>query len=208
MISLLCPSRGRAQKSFETISSWVSRAGSVELEVLIGVEEEEADKYLTTYGDLKGYKFIIGNFGTAVKTINALAKQAKGDIMIVVSDDTASPQAWGNRILKYTEGKKDFVMKVRDGIQPKMITMPILDRAYYQRDGFIYHPRFSHGWSDRFFTDLAHKRKRVITKNILFKHNHYSISKDKKRDAEYERTDATFNEGRQIYKELKIEYGL
>ena len=207
MISLIHPSRGRPQKSLETISSWISRAG-VALEVLIGIEEEEADIYLSTHGDLSGKKFVIGNYGTAVKAINSLANMANGNILIIVSDDTQCPINWGNRILKYTEGKRDFVMKVRDGIQPKMITQPILDRAYFQRDGWIYHPRFKHCFADQFLTDLAHKRKRVITKNILFKHNHYSVSKSKKRDAQYERTDATFNEGREIYKELKKEYGL
>jgi hypothetical protein len=209
MISLICPSRGRPQKSFETISSWISCAGNVELEVLIAVEHEEFLAYIEPYSKLPlQIAFFPGEYGSAVKAINEMAKHAKGNIMIVVSDDTACCSAWGNRILKYTEGKRDFVMKVRDGIQPQIITMPILDRAYYQRDGWIYHPRFSHAWSDRMFTDLAHKRKRVITKNIMFRHNHYSISKGKKRDAQYERTDATFNEGRQIYKELKKEYGL
>lgn len=207
MISLIYPSRGRAKQSFETISSWITRAG-VELEVLIGIEEEEADIYLSAHGDLSVKQFVIGNYGTAVKAINSLANMANGNILIVVSDDTQCPINWGNRILKYTEGKRDFVMKVRDGIQPKMITQPILDRAYFQRDGWIYHPRFKHCFADQFLTDLAHKRKRVITKNILFKHNHYSVSKSKKRDAQYERTDATFNEGREIYKELKKEYGL
>lgn len=214
MISLLHPSRGRTYKSFETISKWIQRASTNDLEVLIGVEENEFSTYAHTYGilntqDIKDkIKFWPGEFGNAVKAINHIASKAIGNILIVVSDDTEAPLNWAARIVKYTEGKRDFVMKVRDGIQPKIITMPLLDRVYYQRDGFIYHPKFSHAFADRLFTDLAHKRKRVITKNILFKHNHYSVSKSKKRDAQYERTDATFNEGREIYKDLKKEYGL
>lgn len=213
MISLLHPSRGRAKQSSINIGNWMLRAGNIEIEILIGIEENEKESYLNEYFPCGDYthnkiRFVPDDYGTAVNAINSLARQAKGDIMIVVSDDTLCPINWGNRILKYTEGKRDFVMKVRDGIQPKMITQPILDRAYFQRDGWIYHPRFKHCFADQFLTDLAHKRKRVITKNILFKHNHYSVSKSKKRDAQYERTDATFNEGREIYKELKKEYGL
>lgn len=213
MISLLCPSRSRPQKSFETIESWVKRAVDVPLEVLIGVENDEFEVYkkhwnLKSYWNDKVVDIYTDDYKNAVAAINDLAKKATKNILIVVSDDTEAPNNWARRIIKYTEGRRDFVMKVRDGIQPSIITMPILDRAYFQRDGFIYHPKFEHAWSDRFFTDLAHKRKRVITKNILFKHNHYSVMKDKKRDAQYAVTDATFEPGRKIYHELKKEYGL
>lgn len=213
LISILHPSRGRAKQSRKTIDLWMNRAVLKDFEILIGIENEETKDYYNEYfpcGDLNHpqIKFIPNDYRTAVNAINSLATFSSGNILIVVSDDTSAPIGWAARILKYTEGKRDFVMKVRDGIQPKMITQPILDRAYFQRDGWIYHPRFKHCFADQFFTDLAHKRKRVITKNILFKHNHYSVSKSKKRDAQYERTDATFNEGREIYKELKKEYGL
>lgn len=209
LISILHPSRSRPKQSYETISKWILKAGIKDFEILVAVEYDEWDTYVNHYSSTQfPIKMCPGDYGTAVNAINSLSRITQGNIMIVVSDDTDAPLNWAARILKYTEGKRDFVMKVRDGIQPKMITQPILDRVYFQRDGWIYHPRFKHCFADQFFTDLAHKRKRVITKNILFKHNHYSVSKSKKRDAQYERTDATFNEGREIYKELKKEYGL
>jgi hypothetical protein len=208
MISILHPSRGRPQKSFDTISKWIRKAG-VELEVILSLDvtDPELTKYYQLYKETNAFILTLDN-KNAVEAINNAAKIAKGNIFIVVSDDSDCCSAWGIKILKATEGKSDFVLKVRDGIQPTLITMPILDRQYFQRDGFIYHPKFDHAFADRLFSELAYKRKRVITKNDLFKHLHYSILKDKTRDAQYERTDATFESGRAIYKELKKEYGL
>lgn len=208
MISIIHPSRSRPKQSFETISKWIQKAGMSDFEILVGVEDDENLIYQNYYMDVRfktvqpDIKIIHGNYGCAVTTINHLATQAQGNILIVVSDDTDCPPSWANKILRYTQGKSDFVLRVKDGIQPKMITMPILDRVYYQRDGYIYHPAFRHAWADRYFTEVAYKRKRVIEKNIMFRHLHYSVSKTKFRDGQYARTDATFNEGKRIYNEL------
>jgi hypothetical protein len=200
--SIIHPSRSRPQKSFETIQKWILKAGMDDFEIIVSLDEDDTElpRYWSVYQNLH-VTFQIGKNKGAVEAINRAARVAQGTIFIVVSDDTDCCVRWGSRLLKYTAGKTDFVLKTRDGIQPTMITMPILDRVYYQRDGYIYHPDFTHCWSDRYFTEVAHKRKRVITKNITFRHLHYSILK-KKPDAQYQRTDATFNEGKLIYKRL------
>lgn len=206
MFSLIHPSRSRPQKSFETIQKWILKAGMKGFEIIVSLDSDDPElpQYKHYYLDICidfPFRVVIHPNKNAVQAINGAALLAKGNILIVVSDDSDCPARWATRILKYTEGKTDFVLKVRDGIQPKMITMPILDRAYYQRDGYIYHPEFSHCWADRFFTEVAHKRKRVIEKNITFRHMHYSVLK-KKPDAQYQKTDATFDEGKLIYKRL------
>jgi glycosyltransferase involved in cell wall biosynthesis len=204
-ISIIHPSRGRAQQSFNTISKWIAKAGMTDFEIILSIDRDDPQigKYYELYQNLNHPFLWDDNTNkNAVEAINRGAREANGNIFIVVSDDTDCPGAWATKILRYTQGKSDFVLKVRDGIQPRMITMPIVDRVYYQRDGYIYHPRFSHCWADRFFTEVAYKRKRVIEKPIMFRHLHYSVSKSKKRDSQYERTDATFNEGKIIYNEL------
>lgn len=204
MISILHPSRGRPKQSFETIKKWILKADYKDIEIIVSLDK--SDPNVTAYCELYNlldtrFRFLIEDNKSAVEAINRAARIAQGNIMIVVSDDSDCPARWATRLLKCVEGKTDFVLKVRDGIQPKMITQPILDRAYYQRDGYIYHPAFSHAWCDRYFTEVAHKRKRVITKNLMFRHLHYSALK-KKPDAQYQRTDATFDEGKKIYKQL------
>lgn len=206
MISILHPSRGRPKQSFETISKWILKAGMSDFEIILSLDEDDStlpdyfNFYDCHFKTFAHSKLILPNKST-VEAVNAAARIAQGNILIVVSDDTDCPPSWATKILRYTEGKSDFVLKVKDGIQPKMITMPIVDRVYFQRDGHIYNPAFKHAWADRFFTELAYKRKRVIEKNIMFRHLHYSVLK-KKPDEQYRRTDATFNEGKRIYNEL------
>lgn len=214
--SILHPSRSRPQKSFETIKKWILKAGlpKNELEIIVSVDTDDPQLsiYRHYYWDICidfPFTFLVHDNRGAVEAINRAARIAQGRILIVVSDDTDPAVRWGERLLKLTEGKTDFVLKVRDGIQPKMITMPILDRTYFQRDGFIFNPVYDHCWADREFTEVAHKRKRVITKNIMFRHLHYSVLKNKKRDEQYARTDATFNKGKKIFLERqKINFGL
>lgn len=214
MISILHPSRGRPQKSFETISKWILKAGIKDFEIIVSLDND--DPCLTEYERLyvvvglnHPNTLMVNHNKSAIEAINRAARIAQGNIFVVVSDDTDCPAQWAVRILRYTEGKTDWVLKVRDGIQPTMITQPILDRVYFQRDGYIYNPAYNHAWADREFTDVAHKRGRVITKNITFKHLHYSVLKNKKRDEQYARTDATFDSGKRIYQERKkINFGL
>lgn len=202
MISIIHPSRGRPHQSFQTIKKWILKADYKNLQIILSLDEDDPalPTYEKLYGDFPCVMLIRRN-KSAVEAINIAAKVADGYIMVVVSDDSDCPARWATRILKCVEGKRDFVLKVRDGIQPTMITMPILDRVYYERDGYIYHPAFYHAWCDRYFTEVAHKRGRVITKNIMFRHLHYSVLK-KKPDDQYKRTDATFDEGKRIYKQL------
>lgn len=205
MISIIHPSRSRPQKSFDTIKRWILRAGTADLDIILSIDRDDKTlpEYYNVYEKLNfPFLWLDEPNKNTVEAINGAAREARGNIMIVVSDDTDCPPNWATKIIKYTQHKSDWVLKVQDGIQPRIITQPILDRVYYQRDGFIYDPRFSHAWSDRWFTELAHKRKRVITKNIMFRHLHYSVLKNKKRDEQYARTDATFDEGKKIYQEL------
>ena len=50
--------------------------------------------------------------------------------------------------------------------------------------------------------DLAYKRGRVISKNITFKHNQYSII-GKQPDEIYQKNNATYESGKKTYLELK-----
>lgn len=212
MISIIHPSRSRPKKSFDTIKRWIQRAGTDDLEVIVSLDLDDPmlNEYARLYEQLPfAHTKVIMDNNNAVKAINRAARIAQGNTLIVVSDDTDCCANWATKIIKYTEHKTDWVLKVQDGIQPKMITQPILDRVYFQRDGFIYNPAYDHAWADREFTEVAHRRKRVITKNMMFRHLHYSVLKNKKRDEQYARTDATFDSGKKIFLERqKMNFGL
>lgn len=211
MISIIHPSRGRPHQSFATISKWIARAG-VSLDVIVSLDQSdlELNKYIELYNTpFSTITGIVNENRNAIEAINIAAKLAKGNILIVVSDDTDCPSQWGVRLLAAIGDKKDFVLKTDDGIQKTMITMPIMDRTYYNRDRYIYNPMYDHLFADKEFSDVAYARKRVIKKmGLKFPHKHYSRT-GQAPDEIHLKNELTYESGKKLYLERKkIHFGL
>lgn len=204
VISLLHPSRQRPEKSLTTCTKWMDRAtGNVELIISL-----DADDWMN-YKCHSDAHVVVDQNRSAVDAINHAAKFCSGDIMIVVSDDTDCPYNWDQHIRDATKGLDDFVLRVNDGIQRWIVTMPVIDRAYYNRFGYVYHPGFTHMFVDTHFTHVADLLGRIITrKDLHFPHLHYSTRKAQK-DAVNERADATWKQGEALYlDEFRRGFGL
>lgn len=203
MISILHPSRSRPERSFNTIDKWMNRSTSG-LQVIVSVDSDDPklDEYTKYFGpenDLRlPYDFIVNDNRSAVDAINNAAKIATGDILIVVSDDTDCPVAWNLQLSKALSGKQDFIVKCPDGIQSWIITMPIMDRKYYERFGYIYHPDYKHMFVDLELTCVADLLQKKIDLPIPFPHLHYSIGASQK-DLLSERADATWAQGEETF---------
>lgn len=207
MFSIIHPSRGRPLQSFNNIQRWIQRAASNDFEIIVSLDEDDPHlfQYQAGYAcskDLNPNRLIVNKNKSSVEAINRAAAISKGDILIVVADDQECPINWLPKLQRFCVGQSDFVLKVKDGFQQRIITMPIMDRAYYNRDKHIYNPKFDHLFCDTWFTDLAYKRGRVISKNITFKHNQYSII-GKPPDEIYQKNNATYESGKKTYLELK-----
>lgn len=190
MISILHPSRGRAKQSFNTISKWLHLASTeIELIVSIDLDDPQLEDYIRIYVNPT-----ISPTSSAVGAINRAAEIAKGDILFVVSDDTDCFPDWDTALLKEVEGKTDWILKTQDGIQAWIITNPILDRAYYNRTGYIYDPDFKHMFCDTWLTVQADISGRKITSNLMFRHLNDTI-----KDAVRERSDATWQQGERTF---------
>lgn len=202
MISLLHPTRLRPEKSLATIERWVRQAGC-EVEVLVSLDTD--DPLLSLYQKLfstTDHKLIISNNRSAVDAVNNAAKQAKGDLFIVVSDDFDCQGNWGQRLMRVVDGKSDFVVKIDDGVQRWIITLPILDRVYYERYGYVYHPDFLHMFVDTYFTHQAEAQAKIVrAEHLKFPHQHYSITRSKK-DAVSDKADKTWHQGKSLYLRL------
>lgn len=212
MISIIHPSRSRPHQSYATIKKWIERAGIVDLEIILSLDndDQEFTKYQELYSELPfAWTLRLGDNKSAIEAINLAARIAQGDIMIVVSDDTDCPNMWGKKILAATEGKTDFVLKTDDGIQKRLITMPIFDRVYYNRDGYVFNPAYDHLFADTEFSEVAYKRKCVIRKlGLKFPHNHYSRNV-KQPDEVHKKNELTYPQGKKLFLERqKINFGL
>lgn len=202
MISLLHPSRQRPGKSLETVKKWVSRASAgVPIEIIVSLDTDDhyRHQYLKQYDVFKKAKVIFNDNRSAVDAINNAAKVASGDILIVLSDDTDCPNRWDQVILSAVDGRKDYILKVYDGAQQWIVTMPIIDRMYYNRFGYVYYPEFKHMFVDTHFTHVGDALKRIIWRNdITFEHLHYSVGKATKDDLNL-RCDNTWDQGKHLY---------
>jgi hypothetical protein len=202
--TLIHPSRGRALKSKQTYDAWSSAAKYPDgAKWLCSLDwDDDIGAYMDAYTEhgIPRMSPIISKNKSAVDAINNAAShwRADGDIFIVVSDDTEPCVHWDEKILNEVEGKTDWILKTQDGIQKWIITMPIMDRAYYNRFGYIYYPEYRHLFCDTELTCVADITGRKITSNLLFPHNHYSIGKSVKDEVSI-RADNTQSQGEKLF---------
>jgi len=209
-ISIIHPSRNRPEQAEETIKLWLGNAkDSSQIEYILSIDHNDKDlKRYKAISDRNGTKTHIAMNKSAIEAINRAAKKSQGNLIIVVSDDFKSEEAWDEKLLKELEGKEDFIVKTQDGIQEWIITLPILDRKYYERFGYVYFPGYSHLWSDTEMTSVADLTGRKITSQLFFEHEHYSTGKSKK-DAINAKNDSTWHQGKKLYNNRKkINFGL
>lgn len=209
-ISIIHPSRSRPLMAWETVRKWMNNAHDIDnIEYLLSIDE--SDPKLNNYS-FQVYtheiQILIGMNNSAIEAINNAVTESKGNIFIVVSDDFDCPMHWDKLLLNALEGKEDFVVKTEDGGQPWIITLPILDRIYYNRFGYVYHPGYVHLFADTEMSHVASMLGKTIDLPIAFKHLHYTTGAMKK-DAINERNDKTWNQGEALYLErLKRNFDL
>lgn len=194
-ISIIHPSRGRPEQALQTAYTWYKKADIMPEYILV---LDRDDPTCIEYKDLATIK-ILDKHRSAVEAINHGASLATGELFIVVSDDFNCPAHWDTLLVEALEGKTDFCVKTKDGFQSTLITLPIMDRTYYNRFGYIYNPVYKHWYADQEMTAVAHMLGKVVNVDMLFTHNHYLAGKGTK-DAINERNNLSAASG-------KLEYG-
>lgn len=211
-ISIIHPSRKRPDLAFKTAAEWLSKA-KTKIEYLFSVDKDDETRF--TYHDkfllfMKQYEqhttgFHCGENVSSVEAINKVAELTTGDLLIVVSDDFECFDGWDEWLISKLEGQKDFVVKTTDTLQEWLITLPIMDRTYYERFGYIYYPGYKHLFSDTEMTEVGHILGRVIDlrdKDHVFLHRH-PCGGFVERDETYLRNDETWNQGETLFNERK-----
>lgn len=211
MISIIHPSRNRAEMAFNTIDKWLcSASGTIPLEYIISIDNNEPDVYryeanfcslVLKHSANNSIRLVKNNNDSAIQAINYGATLTTQNLIIVVSDDFDCFPNWDIFLINALKDKKDFVVKTSDGIQDYIITLPIMDREYYNRFNYIYNPEYQHMFCDTEMTDVAHLLGKVIDlkcPNHVFIHRHYSVNLMAK-DSINERNDATWIQGENLY---------
>lgn len=203
-ISIIHPTRNRPQQAFNTMQRWVGNADN-DIEYVLSIDSDDTSDY-----SMFNCYVLIGDNKSAIEAINkAASNHITGDVLVVVSDDFNNPPPhWDSKLLRDIDGKKDFIVKTQDGLQPILITLPIMDKTYWQRFGYVYHPDYIHLFSDQEMTAVGHMLGKVITSSLVIPHNHYSTGKTPK-DGINIKNDRTWHQGETLFNErLKTNFGI
>ena len=177
--SLVHPSRQRLRRADEAISEWRRHAGGTHVvEHILSVDADDPD--LAGYRDLAakhGSVLVVGDNRTMVEAVNRGAAAASGDVLVSMSDDFGCPPHWDDAIAGAIAGRAEAAVWVHDGIDGRIMTLPILSRGLYRRLGYIYHPAYISMYADDDLTAVAHRFHAVVDvrDRLLFPHRHASI---------------------------------
>lgn len=212
-ISVIHPSRNRPQQAVLTAIKWMGMADNpdnIEYIMMCDFSDSEIAEYSKQFNGRykKSPSIYCEDNHSAIEAINNAARLATGDLLVVISDDFDTFFGWDTLLLKELKGKSDFLLKTQDGIQKTLVTLPIMDRSYYNRFGYIYHPDYQHMGCDVELTAVAMMTGRLIPSQLQFPHNHYSTGKTVK-DTINEKNDLTYAHGDMILTEhLKNNFGI
>lgn len=159
------------------------------------------------YMQIEDVMFNIGTSRNKVHAINRGLPSDGWDILVNVSDDIVfTDPAFADIIRAYCE-PDDFLLfpepfadgQVIKGKNERIAIMSVIGNAYYNRDGYVYHPDYKSLFCDNEATTVARERgclKEVEAK--IFYHAHPSAGY-KTNDAQYKRTEAFWNEDKATY---------
>lgn len=204
VISLLHPSRGRPEKSYRNAMDWINKSGcSVELIVSV----DSSDKFCGSYAELYGAKCWSFDNDSVVQATNRAAIKSTGDILVYLSDDFKCPDNWGTQILKEFEGATGpRLIKVDDCLQKfdvPVLTIPIMNRALYERLGYFWHPGYKSMFVDEDLYWTAKKLNALkLCPQLKFPHEHPSNGKAEN-DETYKRSAANWNQGKALFQERR-----
>lgn len=207
-MSLLHPSRGRPEKSFINASEWVSKAWRVDIELIVSIDtsDPKALEYHNVYADYpKDFPILFSEKDnkSVVEATNNAASMSKGDILIYLSDDFKCPENWFELVLKEFEGEtKPLLIKVDDclqGFHVPVLTIPIMNRALYERLGYFWNPEYKSMFCDE---DLYWTAKKLgalkMCPHLKFPHEHPANGKAPDDDT-YRASAKNWNQGQQVF---------
>lgn len=179
-ISLIHPSWKRPELARKCYDTWMGKADNPQdIEYVLCLSKKDPtntyqrDSYSDTFHNTQIVLTEIADNGL-VRQMNHAATVCTGNLIIAISDDFVCPDGWDTLLLNELAGKTDYVVKTQDGLQPFIHTLPIMDRVFYNRLGYIYQPEYNHMYADEELAEVGKLLNRTITLPYLFKHEHYS----------------------------------
>lgn len=212
--------RSRHARALETIKSIQENCTSSNYSILCSVDKDDPSAVIL-FQEAKGVLFACGESKNKIYAINRDMDIAPYfDILVNVSDDQVFIKKGFDEIIReqfegyykgfdYHEDNLDQFLHFPDQNQgANCCTMSIMGRDYYNRDNFIYDPRFESLWSDIVAQEMAQIRGcyKYVNERI-FDHLHPSFGQCAY-DEQYRKTEdfAVRQRDYNTYLECKKEY--
>lgn len=216
--------RSRPQKFFACLENIIQMIDDkINYEIIASYDEDDSSMEIQNIekdlvkilGVPVKLNMICGKSSNKINAINRdIFRYGKNfDILINTSDDMMFTQKGFDNIIRGDMIKYfpdlDGVLHYPDQNQgSSCMTMSIMGRKYYERDNFIYDPRFESLWCDVVAQEMAQMRGRYqFINNQLFHHNHPSFG-ECLYDEQYRKTESWEVRQRdyETYLHLKKEY--
>jgi hypothetical protein len=212
MISLIHPSRGRPGKSRSTYLNWSSKA-TYSFEYILSVDRDdpELQNYKIAFDENNLVEFggvgLVRDNKSVVEATNVAAKRSTEGILIYLSDDFDCPDRWDELILKEFEGVTEpMLLKVDDclqGFDVRVLTIPIMNRALYEKLGYFWHPDYKSMFVDEdLWWTCRNNGWLKKAPHLKFPHNHHSLGKCQN-DETYRRSEANWDQGKATFARRK-----
>lgn len=210
MISLLHPSRGRPEKSFKNAKEWIDKAGC-DVELIVSIDKSDNwkpyfDLYTPHPHDAKPpyWRLHMNDNNSVVEATNRAAQVSRGEILVYLSDDFKCFDNWGVAVEKAFEGEsRPLLIKVDDCLQKftvPVLTIPIMNRALYERLGYFWHPEYKSMFVDEDLYWTTFKMGAMKMCPLLkFPHEHPANGKAPD-DEIYRRSAANWEQGKAVFK--------
>lgn len=202
-ISLIHPSRGRAEKAHTACRYWFDRIGNgCSVEYILSTDEDDQSNYDSLNG-AQNMSRIINQNKSVVEATNKAAKKSTGDILIYLSDDFKCPDNWGNLIInEFKKYSGPTLIKVDDCLQhfnTKVLTIPMMNRDLYEKLGYFWHPGYKSMFCDEHLYWRSEKLGALkFAPHLKFPHEHVSNGKAPD-DETYRRSAANWNQGKELF---------
>lgn len=206
MILFKLTSRSRPDKLIRTIENIHSMVESDDY--LIWCTLDEDDESLSSIKEkLTGYDKVVVHYGKSNNKVYAINRDMdlvpEWDILFNVSDDQVFLiKGFDNIVRKHVASVEGdcFLHYPDENAKHYLATMSVMDKKYYDRDGYIYHPDYTSLWCDNEAMAVAKMRNRYfLFMDKIFDHYH-PVYKKAAWDAQYHKTESYFEADRQVFK--------
>lgn len=205
------PTRSRPHLFLKRLGELVSKSADPKnINYLVSYDNDDATMTEAIKDQaIKTAPGIVMYSGTSRNKIHAcnrdVEKVTGWDIIVLMSDDMECQVVGWDMVIRQAMIKHfpdtDGMLWFNDGYQPRIATMTIFGKKYFDRFGFLYHNDYTSLFCDEEQTRVAEQLGKVkYFETCIFKHQHCMNNPSVARDALYDKNEKYYRHDEAIYK--------